>query len=266
MTATISESYVSRPFTVGLKNNARELVYDIIGTHDEAVVESLLNSTAPATYSGLVLDSIEAEPIHSDSATSQGVWKGKARYVSPEVEYTFDTGGGTQHITQSYGTVNSYAPGGLTPPDFAGAIGVSEDAVDGVDVPSPKFDFTETHTFDGSAVTTSYKLALFNLTGKKNNASFKGFAAGECLFLGATGSSRGSGQWSITFRFSGSPNVSGLSVGGITGISKLGWQYLWLRYASYADTTAFSLVKRPIAAYVEEVILDGDFSLLGIGV
>lgn len=263
MTATISESYVSRPFTVGLKSSARELIYDIIGTDDEAVVESLILATAPAVYGGLILDSVEGEPI-AVTGTGQGIWKGHARYVVPEVEYTFDTGGGTQKITQSYATVNSYAPSGLTAPDFQGAIGVSEDSVEGADVPVPKFDFTETHFLPSSTVSDSYKLALFNLTGRKNNATWRAFAAGEVLFLGATGSNRGTGQWSITFRFSASPNISGLSIGPISGIDKLGWDYLWIRYADYADGTAFSLVKRPVAAYVEQVILDGDFSTLGI--
>lgn len=264
MSATISESYLSKPFTVGIKNSSRELIYDIIGTDNEAAVQTLLLGAAPATYQGLILDSVEAEPIFADSVTAQGVWKGHARYIEPEVQYTFDTGGGQQRVTQSHGTVSSYAPAGLIAPDFQGAIGVTEDSVEGAEVPAPKYDFTETHILSDATVSAAYKLALFNLTGKKNNATFKGFAAGECLFLGATGSNRGSGQWSITFRFSCSPNVTGLTVGSITGIVKLGWDYLWIRYANYADGTAFSLVKRPVAVYVERVILDGDFNVLGI--
>ena len=266
MTATISESYVSRPFTVGLKSSSRELVYDIVGTDDEDAVKTLILGTCPAVYDGLILDSVEAEPIYADGANSTGVWKGRARYLVPEVEYTFDTGGGTAKVTQSYSTVGAYAPGGFTPPDFGGAIGVTEDSVEGVDIPSPKFDFTETHFLPDATVTTAYKLAIFNLTGRKNDATFKGFTAGEVLFLGATGSNRGTGQWSITFRFSASPNVSGLTIGSITGISKLGWQYLWVKYATESDDTAFAMVKKPVAAYVEEVFLDGDFSTLGIGV
>jgi hypothetical protein len=66
----------------------------------------------------------------------------------------------------------------------------------------------------------AYKLTVFALTGRVNNSAFKGFAAGECLFLGAAGTKRASGDWEITFRFAASPNVTGLTIGDITGIDK----------------------------------------------
>ncbi len=262
MTATISESYVSRPFTVGIKSSGRELIYDIIGTNDENEVQTLLLGTAPATYNGLILDSVEGEPIFNDDATSTGLWKGHARYLVPEVEYTFDTGGGTQKITQSYATISSYGVGGATPPDFAGAIGVSEDRVEGVDVPIPKFDFTETHIWPATSISSSYVSALQGLTGQWNVATWRTYAAGTVLFNGVAGSNRGSGQYSLTYKFSFSPNVSGLYIGGIGPISKLGWDYLWVRYADFEDGTAYSIVKRPIGVYVERVLLPGDFSVL----
>lgn len=262
MTATISESYVSRPFNVGIKSSSRELVYDIVGTHDESAVQTLILSTAPAVYNGLILDSVEAEPIYTNSTNSTGLWKGYARYLVPEIEYTFDTGGGTQTITQSYETMASHVLGGGLAPNFDGAIGVSEDRVEGVSVTIPKFDFTETHIWDASNVTSTYTTALQNLTGCWNVATWRQYAAGTVLFLGATGSNRGSGQWSITYRFSFSPNVTGLMIGGIGPISKQGWDYLWVRYADFEDASAYSLVKRPIAVYVERVLLPGDFTTL----
>ena len=112
-------------------------------------------------------------------------------------------------------------------------------------------------------MTPGYKTTLFVLTGRVNAGVFKGFAAGEVLFLGASGSQRGQDDWEITFRFAASPNVSGLAVGPITGITKRGWEYLWVRYADAEDQHV--LVKQPIAAYVEKVYPDGDFSGLGIG-
>jgi len=114
-------------------------------------------------------------------------------------------------------------------------------------------------------MTGAYKAALFFLTGAVNNAPFRGFAAGEVLFLGASGSKRGQDDWEIRFRFAASPNVTGLVVGSITGINKRGWEYLWGRYADAEDTAAKALVKRPVAAYVEQVYPYGDFSGLGIG-
>jgi hypothetical protein len=88
------------------------------------------------------------------------------------------------------------------------------------------------------------------------------------LFLGASGSKRvqmgASADWEITYRFAASPNVTGLSVGGIAAISKKGWEYLWVRYADHADPLAKALVKRPIAAYVERVYESGTFAALGL--
>jgi len=97
-----------------------------------------------------------------------------------------------------------------------------------------------------------------------NSAGFKGFAAGECLFLGAAGSKRGSGDWEITYRFAASPNVTNLTIGDITGINKKGWEYLWVRYSDSEDAVAKALVKKPVAVYIEQVYPYGDLGLLGI--
>ena len=85
------------------------------------------------------------------------------------------------------------------------------------------------------------------------------------LFEGARGSRRGAGDWEISFNFAASPNVTGLTIGNITGINKKGWEYLWCRYADFEDAAAQMLVKRPVAVIVNRVYPSGNFSLLGIG-
>jgi hypothetical protein len=137
-------------------------------------------------------------------------------------------------------------------------------SVEGVDITVPVYHFSETHYLDDAVVTEPYKGTLFSLTGKVNSGAFRGFAAGECLFLGAAGTKRGQGDWEITFRFAASPNVTGLTIGDITGIAKKGWEYLWVRYADAEDAAAKALVKKPVAVYIEKVYEEGDFSLLGI--
>ena len=64
-------------------------------------------------------------------------------------------------------------------------------------------------------------------------------------------------------------------MGEITGISKLGWEYLpaprlrqagmWARYADSEDAAAKAIVKKPVAVYIEQVYDYGDLSQLGIG-
>jgi len=72
-------------------------------------------------------------------------------------------------------------------------------------------------------------------------------------------------DWEITFRFAASLNRTGISVGSITGIAKKGWEYLWVRYADVEDAGSNTLVKQPVAAYVEQVYEYGNFAALGIG-
>jgi hypothetical protein len=80
---------------------------------------------------------------------------------------------------------------------------------------------------------------------------------------GAAGSKRGAEDWEITYKFAASPNRTGIVVGEITGISKKGWEYMWVRYADAEDAAAKAIVKKPVAAYVEKVYEDGNFGVLG---
>lgn len=261
MATIISENYQSRTFSIG-SQSARELIYDVFDDdNSEENVETVLAATAPEVYYGLVRESVSGEPVGA------GWWKGYVRYIRLDAgEFSFDTSGGNIHITQSRSTIASYAPPGFTAPDFQGAIGVSDDRVEGVDIPGRAYVFAETYRMPAGIVTGAYRRNLFLLTGRYNSAPFKGFAYGECLLLGVSGSQRQDEDWSLTFRFAGSPNETNIQIGDITVASKYGWDYLWVRYADFEDSLAYALVKRPVAAYVERVLEPGDMSLLGIGI
>ena len=259
MPITIDETYRSREGSEGDSPEA-ELRYVIQGTADDVVVRSLLLATSPVTYLGLRRSEVTFQPLGSD------IWECSARYIQKEAaQFSFDTGGGTQHVAQSLATVGSYAAPGETAPNFRGAIGVNEDQIAGTDITVPVYNFSETHFVSNLLVTPQYKLNLFQLTGKVNGGPFKQFAKGEVLFLGASGSRRGTDDWEIAFRFAASPNVAGLSLGAIAGINKEGWHYLWVRFADEEDNAARALIKKPVSAYVEQVYQYGDFSLLGLG-
>jgi len=270
MSLMLTEKVDSRKWTTG-DNATVEVVYTLTGTSNEVTAMDFVTSATSDVYNGLVRQSIQIEPEWVDTYTDEGQWVVTVRYgiwppIGEESSFAFDTSGGTQHITQSLETIASYAPPGKTAPDFEGAIGVTHDNVEGVDITVPIYNFSETHYLADDFVTMAYRAILFNLTGKVNNASFKGLAAGECLFLGASGSKRGADNWEITYRFAGSPNRSGLVVGSITDISKKGWEYMWVRYADSEDTVAKAIVKKPVAVYIERVYEEGDFSQLGIGI
>lgn len=262
------ELFEGRTETIGERPRAtvRWVVRDAA---DEADAKTTLLATVPAALAGLTLLSLTLdERVNADTwtATVEYGIPERSQQDAPDPIFAFDTGGGNQHITQSIQTVQRYGPKAST--QLGGAIGFDGENVAGVDITVPVYQFSETHYLAPSAVTQSYKLALFSLTGTVNNAPFRGFAAGEVLFLGASGTRRGlnaDDKWEIAYKFAASPNRSGLSVGSITGISKRGWDYLWVQYGEDVDGTAKVLIKKPVAVYVEQVYPFANFGGLGIG-
>ncbi len=271
MPIIVDELLDSRNVITGAgQNPSAELHYFVHGTNSEVDARNALTAVAPLTYDlfGTGIFFLPRSPIVINPMGHE-LWEGIVRYeVVPQAyqsEFSFDTGGGTQHITQSLETVGAYAPSEQTAPDHKGCIGVTRDGVEGVDIVVPVYEFSETHYFPDGFVTPTYKATLFALTGMTNYDYYKGFAPGECLFLGAAGAKRGNGDWVINFRFAASPTVSDLAIGDVTGILKSGWDYLWVRYKDEVDEEANALVKRPAAVYVERVYRQGNLSLLGIG-
>jgi len=139
--------------------------------------------------------------------------------------------------------------------------------INGVDVVTTQFQWSETFWFSPGAVTTAYKQTLSAVVGTVNNATFRDFPAGEVLFLGATGTKQGNGWWQITFKFARERNATGIQVGDITGIAKTGWQYMWVRYEDAIDGVGVhkALIKKAKAVYVETVYTSWDFDGLAIG-
>ena len=168
MTVTIEERYDSLSTTDA---ESVDRLYIIRGTESETEALAALKAEAPATYNSLVRKRCRVEPEGGD------IWLGTAPYRLPgsirkdplaagESSYSFDTGGGTQHITQSLSTISKYAKTGETAPDFKGAIGFNGKTMEGVDITVPVFSWSETHVKTPEEVTQAYALTLFDLTGK----------------------------------------------------------------------------------------------------
>lgn len=270
MPATAVEKHGSPQVTTGMSGQAN-LEYLIHDASDETAALAALAAAAPSTYMSMAQESLSVQPVDDEAEK----WEGTARYTkgsgsvpqTGDSAFSFDTTGGTQHITQSVETIGGYAPTGGTVPDFQGAIGVSDNSVEGVDITVPVYKFSETHYLPASEVDNTFKGMIFDLTGKVNNATFKGLAAGECLFLGAQGSRRGTGpddDWEITLNYAASPNKTSIVIGDITVTAKKGWEYLWIRYENAVDGVANRVVKVPTAAYVEKVYDEADFSPLDL--
>ena len=268
--AKVEEGFLERREDVG---KSLEVPFFIFEAADEAAVKTACDEDPedgglPRSIGNCWLDYYSIE--ERINATT---WKVIAHYKRPEWDwvespdgrFSFDTGGGTQHVTQSLQTVGRYGPKATD--KLQGAIGFDGKNVQGVDITVPVFNFTESHWFRDDQVTEAYKLLLFRKTGKYNTDAFRGFAGGEVLFLGAAGDRQGDDpddQWELTFRFAAMPNRSNFQVGNIAVASKLGWEYLWVQYDDEADDTNKQVIKKPVAVYVERVYEGTLFSELGI--
>jgi hypothetical protein len=244
-----------------------DIPYLVIGATDEneALAETLTQT--PETYENIPRDTIEIQ-----NRVNNEYYKVLVRYKTPaksggggdlpQPSYSFDTSGGTQHITQSISTSKYPA----TANDYKQAIKVNEKDVEGVDITFPQLVFSETHYFRPGHVSQSFKVTLARKTGTINKYSFRGFDPGEVLFLGASGRRQGnksSDLWEVEYKFAAAANITNKDVGnGIIITSARGWDFIWMEYESQVNTT--SLLKIPKAAYVEQVYEESDFGALGI--
>lgn len=285
--ATISERAKS-PVIIGGDNPSIEVSYNILNESNY--------TTAYQTF----LASLSATLTHPNGATlylqdprmsrlgdkSDTDWIGTAkygigsRYDTGESEYNFDTGGNTVNRKYSRETIKRWDSLGVaSTPDFKNAVNYDGEKVGGVDVVVPAYKWNETHYLSLAFVTTAWRLRMADMTGMVNNSAFRGFAAGEVLFLGVSGKLRGREDWQMKFSFSASPNIESFTIGDITaegsggsgsssdrieGGAKDGWDYLWVYFEDVKSGD--SLVQVPKLASVERIYDRADFSEIGIGV
>jgi hypothetical protein len=248
--------------------------YKLTGAFTFAEVRSLAALLSPmlrATgYGNLYRNNIEASEIGFgvwDVDCHYGAWQRKEP-VAGDMGWSFVTTGGTKHITQSLSTAAQYVPAGKTVADFKGAIGVGQDSVEGADIPAKSFKWTEQWKLPLGNYSWAYAQVLSRLTPCLNNAPFRGFPKSEVLFEGAEGglSVKDSQILELTYHFSQQTSLNGLTVGDITVTTVAGWQMMWVHYKKSVDTDSNQAIAAPDQVNVENVISDGDLSLLGIGV
>lgn len=267
MSITMVELFDSRESEVSIERNAVELRYGLFGSEDDAEVDLHISENLETSYLGMPFQRYRFNHVGA------GVWFVVASYSTDEVREvgedttSFNTVGGTAHITQSISTKHSGKADDVTddPPDFKGAIGVNGDSIDGVDIAAGSGAYTVTHYFDDNDVTNDFINKLTKMKPFVNNAPFRGYSAGEVLFLGAAGSQRGEDAWEVTFSFAISENVDDYVLQGCSEpFAKDGHDYLWIVYKDGKNNNNF--VKTIKYFYVEQVYDRGDFSELEIPV
>jgi hypothetical protein len=231
-----------------------------------AAVFSYLNTNYGG---GFVLDS--GYPLFLDKLSRDydddgdcWTWKADYNYKPPEatIRWSFDTTGGTIRVTHSKAT-NKY-PNTTASPSFNGAVQVQNGEAQGTDIIIPALKLTATYRWPKNTVTPTYVNLLASMSGTVNSDAFGVYAAGELLFLGASGEIVPNISTEIQYQFAASANATGLTIGAITGIAKKGHEFLWVLFEDDEDTGAKRLVKKPLAAYVERVYTEATFSSLGI--
>lgn len=267
MSITFHEEWSSRSQQTGANATAEtRWIADGSDDPDAVRVAALADATVTAAiYVDLVIQSVSVERI-SHSACRVVVNYG---LLKPPEEgqstYTFNTVGGTEHISHAISTVGSYPASGRPTIDFKNAIGVTRTEVRGTDVPARVYDFSETHYLSDLAVTQAYRLSLFNMTPSFNAAPFRGFAAGECLYRGTSGSKRGEDLWELTYHFSATPNQTNIDVGGIVVPNKLGWDFIDVYLEAIEDSASDRIIMAPRQVDVKRVTQIASLASLGIG-
>lgn len=315
---------------VSAKAGGGTIAYMVRDTLDYAVARDLLLATAPSTFNSAPQSNYQIE------MTEWEFWEASVEYSIPQTKpeekdgrlyRSYDTSGGTVHISQSIQTVQAYclpcvqskpslyvwhsgswttspALGGIggtfqsgctedappvptnpapvegdkaygivkvmasPPPDYVapvppwtgGAINITKDGIEGADIPSAQSKFTLTLYLE--TVTPTQRLGLEAITQCVNAVAFEGRAIGEVRFESSTINNQGRENYEVRLNFIREPNLTGLTVGGITGISKRGHELLWVYYQEYEDAISHTMLKRPVYAYVEQVFYWSDFAVI----
>ena len=267
-TPKIIERWDSRSGTEGNDAGSQDWVYVVAYADNEAEAVALVAGAAPLTAVLPLGKTITRQGFSWEIDEGDLVVvtvKYNESTPPDEFDFSFDTTGKTEKITQAIRNVANYAASG-TAPDFKGAIGVSKDGVEGCEIPTRSFKWTETHEVPLELLAfTGYAQVLEAVTGTKNAGGFRGRAARSCIFLGAQGGKKSADKGQVTYHFESGKHITGLSSGQITGIAKQAWDYLWYRFEEKEDAAAKALVKRATSAHVDEVIPEADWSVLGIG-
>lgn len=282
---SVAEKFGSERWRTGHSGTSRELTYLAVGYATGELAGAAVESLVPRVYGlhGLPLASIDPEEVADGIYEVRCLWSWEPREPRPEGQqapgeepeqlFSFNTAGGTtkkyqsRHPTIRYGArINGDL---TTAPDFGGAIGVTRDSIEGVDVVVPQLEFQLKRTFQPGWLTFSRLKLLHDLTGTVNQLTFGEFAPGEVLFLGADGQQKSRTQpVTATFHFRSSSNSGEQQFGSgsntVTIAGKKGWEYLWFLYEDAVDDAANYLVRRLRAAYIEKVYEERDWSGLGV--
>lgn len=229
-------------------------------------------SAAPGALDLLVLTGISVSERVKDGFecdVDYGAFAPKGPAKVGESSFSFDVATQSQRIVVPLQPQIVYPRSGLTAPSDSGKwlIGQQGDGSppEGVDAFEPTASFSETHYIAAGSITAAYQRQVMRIVGKLNQFSWRGWAAEELMCTGVSGSQRGADDWEVSFRFAIKEHQSNLTVAGISGINKKGWQFLWPRYELEKDAGEPILSNHVQYIVVADVFRLANFTSLGIG-
>ena len=251
MAATVEEKFRSETGNLD-SHQIGYLVQDAVSLLDALAAVS---AYAPVTYGSLPLADVNYTELRYPDLWDVSVTYSKTKRQQADTddsEYSFDVSLENQHINYSLSTTNSYVATG-TATDYKQAIKCDPvtKKPEGIDVRIPIGSFSITWYPAAATVDSTYQNALLDMVGKVNNDTFNGRAAGEVLFVGASGRQRNTDDWEIVYRFEVRPNRTGIAIGAVTGVAVDGWDVLWVQYER--DTDNNELINKPKQVNVERV-------------
>lgn len=276
MPITYEEQYAAR--TAEMNASAAYKKIDVTYIVREAATEKdamagLMTAlkTGQRTLEGLPLAGCSVAERIDDTS-----WRITVTYESPDnsgaaatdddddLEFGFDTSGGTRHVTVANtqrriaGTMNA---GNLV--NWNGLQG-RDSAVAGVDVPSANPRLWYAKVMQASSITTTKMRNWIEFTGMSNYATWRGWKPGELLFLGPSFSGKTTGSIKVTFNFAVRPNekLTWTAGGNTTTFDVKGFEYVW----THTKTKMVNNVPTPQidAVFVAGVVKYIDYSKLGI--
>lgn len=267
---------VVQDFTESNSQDSATLGFLVAGPTDRNGVFAELLAELPTTYGALSINRFESVDLiegHVDlwrARIRYGLFREKSEMESGDMEFRFT--GATRQVTRTISRASrSYDSGGeeSPPPPDLRIIGWKPESrsAQGASVGEPVHSFGWTVIVPFTLATASWRRSVGQLIGSVNSGTFFSYAAGEVLFERINDTVRADGEYRIEMSFSQSPNLTGVSIGGITVPLIRGWELLDVPETKF-DEYKGHLVPVITRVKVHEVYPSASFSplssLLGV--
>lgn len=231
------------------------LVYNAVGEFRSDLVAAYALNATPITVlrqtGTLFRQDLQIEPNGWSNYIITVPYAPRTKEVGAAT-FSFDTTGGTLNLKCARQHIATYESSGVVAGNHhKGAIGVTKDGVEGVEVVTPVLKLNYSFKHPAGQINETQARVIAGLTGSVNGDVWHGFQPGELLFLGGTGSDGTDAEAEVGYQFAASQNQSALSFGDINSIAKKGFEAYWVEFKNaVAEGNA---ARQPWRVHIERV-------------